>query len=116
MVTFSSEESSEIFQVNEDNRLLVQRSELTKAYGQYTVDVEGHGCAFVQVINTYLRGRWIFSSKKVRLSVQLYVKCYSTVFHNSTTICALSPIDMFYSLAENASYFMKKDLLLRITR
>lgn len=56
-VTFSGEESSEIFQVNEDNRLLVQRSELTKAYGQYTVDVEGHGCAFVQVINTYLRGR-----------------------------------------------------------
>ncbi|XP_034501813.1 ovostatin homolog 2-like isoform X2 [Ailuropoda melanoleuca] len=47
-VTFSSEESSKIFQVNNDNRLLVQRSELTKAHGQYTVDVEGQGCAFIQ--------------------------------------------------------------------
>ncbi|XP_077930281.1 ovostatin homolog 2-like [Halichoerus grypus] len=47
-VTFSSEESNEIFQVNNDNRLLVQRSELTKARGQYTVDVEGQGCAFIQ--------------------------------------------------------------------
>ncbi|XP_045695720.1 ovostatin homolog 2-like [Phyllostomus hastatus] len=52
-VTFSGEESSEIFQVNNDNRLLVQRSELTKAYGQYTVDVEGHGCAFIQATLRY---------------------------------------------------------------
>lgn len=56
-VTLSSEESSEIFQVNSDNRLLVQRSELTKAGGQYTVDVEGQGCVFIQVIEIYLRGR-----------------------------------------------------------
>lgn len=56
-VTFSSEESSEVFQVNSDNRLLVQRSELTKAGGQYTVGVEGQGCAFIQVIEIYLRGR-----------------------------------------------------------
>uniref|UniRef100_A0A2K5ZKF0 Alpha-2-macroglobulin domain-containing protein n=1 Tax=Mandrillus leucophaeus TaxID=9568 RepID=A0A2K5ZKF0_MANLE len=47
-VTFSREGSSEIFQVNSDNRLLVQRSELTKAPGEYTVDVEGHGCTFIQ--------------------------------------------------------------------
>ncbi|XP_005378941.1 PREDICTED: ovostatin homolog isoform X1 [Chinchilla lanigera] len=47
-VTFLSEESMEIFQVNKENRLLVQRSELTKADGQYTVDVEGQGCVFIQ--------------------------------------------------------------------
>ncbi|XP_037023728.2 ovostatin homolog 2-like [Artibeus jamaicensis] len=52
-VTFSSEESSEIFQVNNDNRLLVQHSELTKAYGQYIADVEGHGCAFIQATLRY---------------------------------------------------------------
>uniref|UniRef100_A0A8P0NFF0 Alpha-macroglobulin-like TED domain-containing protein n=1 Tax=Canis lupus familiaris TaxID=9615 RepID=A0A8P0NFF0_CANLF len=43
-VTLSGEESNEMFQVNGDNRLLVQRSELTKAHGQYTLDVEGQGC------------------------------------------------------------------------
>lgn len=52
-VTFSNEESNEIFQVNNDNRLLVQRAELTKAHGQYTVDVEGQGCAFIQGILRY---------------------------------------------------------------
>lgn len=61
-VTFSSEESNEIFQFNNDNRLLVQRSELTKARGQYTVDVEGQGCAFIQVIEIYLKQRQIFAS------------------------------------------------------
>nr|Q6IE37.2 RecName: Full=Ovostatin homolog 1; Flags: Precursor [Homo sapiens] len=48
-VTFSSEGSSEIFQVNGHNRLLVQRSEVTQAPGEYTVDVEGHGCTFIQI-------------------------------------------------------------------
>ncbi|XP_046537067.1 LOW QUALITY PROTEIN: ovostatin homolog 2-like [Equus quagga] len=52
-VTISSEESNEIFQVNGDNRLLVQRSELTKARGQYTVDVEGQGCTFIQATLRY---------------------------------------------------------------
>ncbi|XP_019489013.1 PREDICTED: ovostatin homolog 2-like [Hipposideros armiger] len=52
-VTFSSEEASEIFQVNSDNRLLAQCSELTKACGQYTVDVEGQGCAFIQATLRY---------------------------------------------------------------
>uniref|UniRef100_F6TLI5 Ovostatin homolog 2-like n=1 Tax=Macaca mulatta TaxID=9544 RepID=F6TLI5_MACMU len=52
-VTFSREGSSEIFQVNSDNRLLVQRSELTKAPGEYTVDVEGHGCTFIQATLKY---------------------------------------------------------------
>ncbi|XP_010606095.1 ovostatin homolog [Fukomys damarensis] len=47
-VTFTSEESMEIFQINRENRLLVQRSELTNAEGQYRVDVEGQGCAFIQ--------------------------------------------------------------------
>lgn len=56
-VTFSSEESNEIFQVHSNNRLLVQRSELTKAHGQYTVDVEGQGCVFIQVTEIYLRGK-----------------------------------------------------------
>ncbi|KAK1341410.1 LOW QUALITY PROTEIN: hypothetical protein QTO34_017816 [Cnephaeus nilssonii] len=52
-VTISNEEFSETFQVNNDNRLLVQRSELTKAYGQYTVDVEGEGFAFIQATLRY---------------------------------------------------------------
>lgn len=95
-VTFSREGSSEIFQVNSDNRLLVQRSELTKAPGEYTVDVEGHGCTFVQVTEICLRGWWVFASKRVRLSVQFYVKCYLTV------LC------IYTSMAENASYFMKR--------
>lgn len=49
-VSLSSEEFNEIFQVNGDNHLLVQRSDLSKASGQYTVDVEGQGCAFIQVM------------------------------------------------------------------
>ncbi|KAF4022812.1 hypothetical protein G4228_014833 [Cervus hanglu yarkandensis] len=52
-VSLSSEEFNEIFQVNSDNHLLVQRSELTKAGGQYTVDVEGQGCAFIQATLRY---------------------------------------------------------------
>uniref|UniRef100_A0A8D2GUG1 Ovostatin n=1 Tax=Urocitellus parryii TaxID=9999 RepID=A0A8D2GUG1_UROPR len=52
-VTFRSEQSNEIFQINNDNRLLVQRLELTKARGQYTVDVEGHGCTFIQATLKY---------------------------------------------------------------
>nr|XP_027776430.1 ovostatin homolog 2-like [Marmota flaviventris] len=52
-VTFRSEQSNEIFQINNDNRLLVQRLELTKAHGQYTVDVEGHGCTFIQATLKY---------------------------------------------------------------
>ncbi|XP_016077213.1 PREDICTED: ovostatin homolog 2-like [Miniopterus natalensis] len=52
-VTFSSKNSSETFQVNNDNRLLVQCSELTKAYGDYTVDVEGQGYTFIQATLRY---------------------------------------------------------------
>lgn len=114
-VTISNEESSETFQVNDDNRLLVQRSELTEAYGQYTVDVEGEGFAFIQVMDVYLRGRWMLPVKKVRLSVQLYMKCYFPILHNSIIISTHSLIDMLYSTSENASYFMKRYLILRIT-
>nr|XP_002712818.1 ovostatin homolog 2 [Oryctolagus cuniculus] len=52
-VTFSSSESSEIFQVNSENRLLVQHSQLPRAHGRYTVDVEGHGCVFIQATLRY---------------------------------------------------------------
>ncbi|XP_073932198.1 ovostatin homolog 2-like [Castor canadensis] len=52
-ITFRSEESSQIFEINRDNRLLVQRSELAKAHGEYTVDVEGQGCVFIQGILRY---------------------------------------------------------------
>ncbi|XP_006875515.1 PREDICTED: ovostatin homolog 2-like [Chrysochloris asiatica] len=52
-VTFRIEEFSEDFQVNSDNRLLVQRSELPKAHGHYTVDMEGQGCSFVQATLRY---------------------------------------------------------------
>uniref|UniRef100_A0A2K6T1K0 Ovostatin homolog 2-like n=1 Tax=Saimiri boliviensis boliviensis TaxID=39432 RepID=A0A2K6T1K0_SAIBB len=55
-VTIRSEGSSDIFEVNSDNRLLVQGSELTKAPGLYTVDVEGQGCTFIQVTEICLRG------------------------------------------------------------
>lgn len=63
-VTVSNEESSETFQVDDDNRLLVQRSDLTKAYGEYTVDVEGQGFAFIQVMEVYLRGRGMLPGKR----------------------------------------------------
>ncbi|XP_066211880.1 ovostatin homolog 2-like [Saccopteryx leptura] len=53
IITFNNEEFNEIFQVNNDNRLLVQRSELTKAQGQYRADVEGQGCAFIQATLRY---------------------------------------------------------------
>ncbi|XP_036038636.1 ovostatin homolog [Onychomys torridus] len=52
-VTLSTEESEEVFTVNNDNRLLVQRSKLSKGHGQYMVDVEGEGCTFIQAILRY---------------------------------------------------------------
>ncbi|XP_012587793.1 PREDICTED: ovostatin homolog 2-like [Condylura cristata] len=52
-VTIRSEKSKQIFQVNSDNRLLVQSSELTKTRGQYTVEVEGQGCTFTQATLRY---------------------------------------------------------------
>lgn len=114
-VTFSSKNSSETFQVNNDNRLLVQCSELTKAYGDYTVDVEGQGYAFIQVMEICPRERWMFASEKVGLSVQLYMKSYSTVLHNSVIISTHFLIDKLYLITKNASYFIKSYLLWRIT-
>ncbi|XP_038615674.1 ovostatin homolog 2-like [Tachyglossus aculeatus] len=52
-VTISSEKSSEVFQVNGDNRLLLQRSNLVQVPGNYTVDVAGKGCAFIQTTLRY---------------------------------------------------------------
>ncbi|XP_063496869.1 ovostatin homolog 2 [Symphalangus syndactylus] len=84
-VTFSSEGSSETFQVNSDNRLLVQRSELTKAPGQYTVDVEGHGCTFIQATLKY---NVLLPKKASGFSLSLeIVKSYSsTVFDLTVTL------------------------------
>uniref|UniRef100_A0A8I5TH38 OVOS n=1 Tax=Pongo abelii TaxID=9601 RepID=A0A8I5TH38_PONAB len=84
-VTFSSEGSSEIFQVNNDNRLLVQRSELTKAPGQYTVDVEGHGCTFIQATLKYN----VLLPKKASgfsLSLEIAKNYSSTVFDLTVTL------------------------------
>ncbi|EDK99894.1 cDNA sequence BC048546, isoform CRA_b, partial [Mus musculus] len=47
-ITLSSEESEEVFYVNRNKRLLVQHSKVSKGHQQYTVDVEGDGCSFVQ--------------------------------------------------------------------
>uniref|UniRef100_A0A8C0JYP0 Ovostatin homolog 2-like n=1 Tax=Canis lupus dingo TaxID=286419 RepID=A0A8C0JYP0_CANLU len=69
-VTLSGEESNEMFQVNGDNRLLVQRSELTKAHGQYTLDVEGQGCAFIQVT---LRNNVLLPKKASGFSLSLEI-------------------------------------------
>ncbi|XP_007661640.1 ovostatin homolog 2 [Ornithorhynchus anatinus] len=52
-VTISSESSSEVFQVNGDNRLLLQRSDLVQVPGNYTVVVAGNGCAFIQTTLRY---------------------------------------------------------------
>ncbi|XP_075409472.1 ovostatin homolog 2-like [Tenrec ecaudatus] len=52
-VTFRSKDFNEILQVNKANRLVVQRSEVTKATGQYTIAVEGQGCAFIQATLKY---------------------------------------------------------------
>uniref|UniRef100_A0A8C5L3Z1 Alpha-2-macroglobulin like 1 n=1 Tax=Jaculus jaculus TaxID=51337 RepID=A0A8C5L3Z1_JACJA len=51
-ITLRSKEF-EIFRVHRDNRLLVQHSELTRVHGQYTVEVEGQGCAFIQATIKY---------------------------------------------------------------
>lgn len=56
-VTLNTEESEEVFTVDNDNRLVVQRSKLSRGHGQYTVAVEGEGCAFIQVMEALLRGR-----------------------------------------------------------
>ncbi|KAI4576301.1 hypothetical protein MJT46_002136 [Ovis ammon polii x Ovis aries] len=81
-VSLSSEEFNEIFQVNGDNHLLVQRSELTKASGQYTVDVEGQGCAFIQATVRYN----VLLPKKesgFSLSLQIVKKNSSDVFQSN---------------------------------
>jgi hypothetical protein len=91
-ITFRSEESSQIFEINRDNRLLVQRSELAKAHGEYTVDVEGQGCVFIQVTEIYLSGRRMFPCKKFTLFVQLYKKCYFVILCLSMVITTLSCI------------------------
>ncbi|XP_040593878.1 ovostatin homolog isoform X2 [Mesocricetus auratus] len=52
-VTLSTEESEEVFPVDNDNRLLVQRSKLSKGHGQYSVDVDGEGCTFIQATLRY---------------------------------------------------------------
>uniref|UniRef100_G3RHH7 Uncharacterized protein n=1 Tax=Gorilla gorilla gorilla TaxID=9595 RepID=G3RHH7_GORGO len=84
-VTFSSEGSSEIFQVNGHNRLLVQRSEVTQAPGQYTVDVEGHGCTFIQATLKYN----VLLPKKASgfsLSLEIVKNYSSTVFDLTVTL------------------------------
>uniref|UniRef100_A0A4W2HMB7 Ovostatin n=1 Tax=Bos indicus x Bos taurus TaxID=30522 RepID=A0A4W2HMB7_BOBOX len=81
-VSLSSEEFNKIFQVNGDNHLLVQRSELTKAGGQYTVDVEGRGCAFIQATMKYN----VLLPKKesgFSLSLQIVKKNSSDVFQSN---------------------------------
>uniref|UniRef100_A0A2K5ECH1 Ovostatin homolog 2-like n=1 Tax=Aotus nancymaae TaxID=37293 RepID=A0A2K5ECH1_AOTNA len=88
-VTFRSEGSSDIFEVNSDNRLLVQGSELTKAPGQYTVDVEGQGCTFIQAT---LRYNVLLPEKASGFSLSLeIVKNYSsdnfqTIFDLTVTL------------------------------
>lgn len=52
-VTLSTEDSEEVFPVDNNNRLLVQRSKLSARHGQYAVDVEGNGCAFIQATLRY---------------------------------------------------------------
>lgn len=47
-VTLRSEEFEEVFLVKSDSRLLVQHTKLSEARGQYTVEVEGQGCTFIQ--------------------------------------------------------------------
>ncbi|CAH7422789.1 ovostatin homolog [Phodopus roborovskii] len=52
-VTLSTEESEEVFSINNHNRLLVQHSKLSKGHGLYSVDVEGEGCTFIQATLRY---------------------------------------------------------------
>lgn len=72
-VTLSTEDSEEVFPVDNNNRLLVQRSKLSARHGQYTVDVEGEGCAFTQVMETLHRGRTELACES---SDQLHVKSF----------------------------------------
>ncbi|KAL1791017.1 pregnancy zone protein-like, partial [Sigmodon hispidus] len=52
-ITLSTGESEELFSVNNENRLVVQHSKLSKGLRQYTVDVEGEGCTFIQATLRY---------------------------------------------------------------
>ncbi|XP_021047084.1 ovostatin homolog [Mus pahari] len=52
-ITLSSEESEEVFYVNRNKRLLVQHSKVSNGHRQYTVDVEGDGCSFIQATLRY---------------------------------------------------------------
>nr|XP_034953122.1 ovostatin-like [Zootoca vivipara] len=42
-----------VFEVNNDNRLLLQRTSLPDVPGEYTVDVNGTGCVFAQAVMKY---------------------------------------------------------------
>ncbi|XP_017831416.3 ovostatin homolog 2 [Callithrix jacchus] len=104
-VTFRSEGSSDIFEVNSDNRLLVQGSELTKAPGQYTVDVEGRGCAFVQAT---LRYNVLLPEKASGFSLSLeIVKNYSS--DNFQTIFDLT-VTLKYTGIHNKSNMVVVDV------
>lgn len=96
-VSLSSEEFNNIFQINSDNHLLVQRSELTKAGGQYTVDVEGQGCAFIQVIELCEEDGCLPIKKADYLSSYVW----SAVLLLHIFMITLSSIDIFHSTAEN---------------
>ncbi|XP_057623601.1 ovostatin homolog [Chionomys nivalis] len=52
-VTLSTEDSEEVFPVDNNNRLLVQHSKLAARHGQYAVAIEGEGCAFIQATLRY---------------------------------------------------------------
>ncbi|XP_021518039.2 ovostatin homolog [Meriones unguiculatus] len=52
-ITLSTEGSEEVFHVDNDNRLLVQRSKLSKGHGPYKIDVDGEGCTFIQATLRY---------------------------------------------------------------
>lgn len=74
-ITLSSEESEEVFYVNRNKRLLVQHSKVSKGHQQYTVDVEGDGCSFIQVLEAFLTGE-LSLSVRIQTSVQLCVMCF----------------------------------------
>ena len=96
-VSLSSEEFNKIFQVNGDNQLLVQRSELTKVGGQYTVDVEGRGCAFIQVMEFCEEDECL----PVKNTDYLFSYVRSTILLLHVFMITLSFIDIFHSTAEN---------------
>lgn len=101
-ITLSTEESEEVFHINRDNRLLVQHSKVSEGHRRYTVDVEGDGCSFTQVVKPSSLGEPSLSIR-IQTTVQLCMMCSVTL-----TLPGSCLSHIFLTTAENARYVIEK--------